>query len=87
VVAVWCKEKKKEEEANESKQVDKQSGARRSGLVVQVDGGVATMGKVRCACMNQIKMWVITGCPMRGRDSSRWEWGRLETGKSASRGN
>jgi hypothetical protein len=27
--------------------VDKQSGARRSGLVVQVDGGVATMGKVR----------------------------------------
>jgi hypothetical protein len=55
VVAVWCKEKKKEEEANESKQVDKQSGARRSGLVVQVDGGVATMGKVRCACMNQIK--------------------------------
>jgi hypothetical protein len=55
--------------------------------LVQVDGGVATMGKVRCACMNQIKMWVITGCPMRGRDSSRWEWGRLETGKSASRGN
>jgi hypothetical protein len=46
-VAVWCKGERKEQEANESMQVDKQSGARRSGLVVQIDGGVVTMGKVR----------------------------------------
>jgi hypothetical protein len=47
VVAVGAKEKGKRKKANESKQVDKQSGARRSGLVVQVDGGVRRWAKVR----------------------------------------
>jgi hypothetical protein len=34
VVAVGARRKEKRKKANESKQVDKQSGARRSGLVV-----------------------------------------------------